>query len=199
MRTLALVILLTLTTACSGKSTPPQNYYLLPLVVPTGSMRVEAPMDVGLSRLGVSHYLTQNGIVVETTEETVRPARYHQWAEPLDEGLRRVLRAQISTALGYEISADTIQRSNWDVVLDVEIERLHGTLSGEAILIAQWRLTPKSVPESSVAYRFSQTRSLQREGYASLVETETQLLNELSSVIADSIREFQPPEQGNRR
>ena len=192
MRTLALVTLLTLLTACAGKSNPPQNYYLLPLGVPAGSMRVEVPMQVGLSRLEVAHYLTQNGIVVETMEGTIRPARHNQWAEPLSEGLRRALRAQISKALGYEISADTVQRSRWDIVLDAEIERLHGTLSGEAILIAQWRLTPKSTPENSVTYRFSKTRPLPREGYASLVETETQLLNELSAAIADSIREFQP-------
>lgn len=192
MRTLALLTLLTLVAACAGKSTPSQNYYLLPLAVPAGSMRVEAPMNVGLSRLEVANYLSQKGIIVETMEETIRPARYHQWAEPLSEGLRRVLRAQISTALGYEISADTVQRAGWDIVLDAEIERLHGTLSGEAILIAQWRLTRGSAPKNSVTYRFSKTRPLQREGYDGLVETETQLLNELSAAIADSIREFQP-------
>ncbi len=192
MRTLALLTLLTLLTACAGKSKLSQHYYLLPLEIPAGTTRVEEPMNVGLSRLKVAEYLSQKGIVVETLEGTIRPARYHQWAEPLSEGLRHVLRAQISTALGYEISADTVQRSRWDVVLDAEIERLHGTLSGEAVLIAFWRLTPTSAPENSVVYRFSQTRPLQREGYSGLVETQAQLLNELSSAIADSIRELQP-------
>jgi uncharacterized lipoprotein YmbA len=192
MRTLALVTLLTLVTACAGKSAPEQHYYLLPLEIPAGTKRIEEPMSVGLSRLKVADYLSQKGIVLETLEGTIRPARYHQWAEPLSEGLRHVLRAQISTALGYDISADTVQRSHWDVVLDAEIERLHGTLSGEAVLIAFWRLTPALTPENTVVYRFSQTRPLQREGYSGLVEAETALLNELSSAIADSIREIQP-------
>jgi uncharacterized lipoprotein YmbA len=192
MKTLALVILLTLVTACAGKSTPSQNYYLLPITAPAGSVRVEAPVSVGLSRLEVAHYLKQDGIVVETMEGKIRPANYNQWAEPLSEGLRRLLRSQISEALGYEISADTLQRSSWDVVLDAEIERFHGTLAGEAILIAHWRLVPAAAPENSVAYRFSETRALQREGYGGLVEAETALLNDLARAIADSIRELQP-------
>lgn len=192
MKTLALIILLTLVTACAGKSPPSQNYYLLPITAPAGSMRVEVPMSVGLSRLEVAHYLKQDGIVVETLEGKIRPAHYNQWAEPLSEGLRRTLRSQISEALGYEISADTLQRSSWDVVLDTEIERLHGNLAGEAILIAHWRLVPAAAPENSVAYRFSETRALQREGYGGLVETETLLLNDLAMAIADSIRELQP-------
>jgi len=180
-------------TACAGASAPPQtSYYLLPLEGPAGVTRLDSPVKVGLSRLEVADYLSQKGIVVETTDGTVRPAHFHEWAEPLSEGLRRVLRAQISTALGYAISDDTARRSDWAIVLDAEIDRLHGTLSGEAVLIAHWRITPRAEPEKSVAYRFSQTRPLQHEGYPALVETETMLLKELSGAIADSIREFQP-------
>jgi len=190
MRTVTLASLLIFVAACAGKPAPQQTHYLLPVAVPTGVVRVEAPVKVGLSRLQISDYLSQDGIVVEVTPGTVRPARYHQWAEPLEEGLRRVLRAQLSAALGYEISADTVQRSSWDVVIDAEIERLHGNLEGEAIIVAKWRLVSASTPENSVAYRFSQTRLLQREGYGGLVEAETLLLEELATAIADSIREF---------
>jgi len=193
MRALAIATLLMVAIACAGTSAPPQtSYYLLPVEGPAGVTRLDAPVKVGLSRIQVADYLSQDGLIVETTDGTIRPARFHEWAEPLSDGLRRVLFEQISTALGYAISTDTARRSDWELVLDVEIDRLHGTLSGDAILVARWRLTPREAPERSVAYRFSQTQPLQHEGYPALVETETMLLQELSDAIAGSIRELQP-------
>lgn len=193
---LALFTSLILLTACAGGKAPHKTQYLLPLEVPTGVARFEAPMKVGLSRLEIADYLSSNaGVVVEIEPGSVRPARHHKWAEPLTKGLNRVLRAQISSELGFDISADTTQRSYWDLLVDVQIDRLHGNLEGEAILVAHWRVTPADSREEAVTYRFSKTGLLQRDGYDALVEAEVALLTELSAAIADSIREFLPPVQ----
>lgn len=198
MRTLVLFLALfaplILLTACAGGKAPHKTQYLLPLEVPTGVARFDAPVKVGLSSLNIADYLSSNtGVVVEVEPGTVRPARYHKWAEPLTESLNRVLRAQVSSALGFDISADTSQRSRWDLILDIQIDRLHGNLEGEAILVAHWRVTPADAPENSVTYRFSKTGLLQSEGYDALVEAEVALLTELSAAMADSVREFMPP------
>jgi uncharacterized lipoprotein YmbA len=198
MRTLVLFLSLfaplILVTACAGGKAPQKTQYLLPLDVPMGVAPFEAPVKVGLSRLDISDYLSSNaGVVVEVEPGMVRHARNHKWAEPLTMGLNRALRAQISSALGFDISGDTTIRSQWDLLVDIRIDRLHGNLDGEAILIAHWRVTPANAHEEAVTYRFSKTGLLQREGYDGLIEAEVALLTELSAAIADSVREFLPP------
>ena len=189
MRTTALlstIVLLLL--ACAGK-TPVTTRYLLPASVPQGTQRVDAPVWVALGRIQVAPYLNQAGLVVETDAHQVRPARYHKWAEPLGDGLRRFLSTEVSAALGYDVAADTSQRGSWDYSIDVSIDRLHGTLSGDAVLVARWQLRPAPGKGEAVAFRFAQSEPLPREGYAGLVEAEIALVRQLANGMADSLRQ----------
>jgi uncharacterized lipoprotein YmbA len=120
----------------------------------------------------------------------VRPARYHQWAEPLDEGLRRLLRAEISKALGYQVSADALQRKQWDYAVEVSVEQLHGTLAGEALLSASWRIARGDGAEPVAEFRFTRSAPLAEDGYAALVAAEIDLARQLAVAIADSLREL---------
>ena len=61
--------------------------------------------------------------------------REHQWAEPLGAGLRSYLRAGISEALGYDVSAGPADLTHWDYTVDVYVDRLHGTMAGTAMAI----------------------------------------------------------------
>ena len=171
--------------ACSSAA-PQTHRYLLPNEVPAGTARMQAPLQIGLGRIEVAPYLGAPGLVVETETHQIRPARYHIWAEPLADGLRRLLRAEISKELGYDVSADTTQQARWDHTVDIQIDRLHGTLTGKAVLVAQWRIVPKSGDVS--AFRFSESRPLPRDGYPGLVEAEIALTRQLARAIAESLR-----------
>jgi len=173
--------------ACAGK-TPDTVRYLLPAATPVGTARVEPPRWIALGGIQLAPYLMQAGLVVETGAREVRPARFHRWAEPLDAGLRRFLRAEISAALGYDIAADTAQRSRWDETVELEIDRLHGTLSGEAVLVARWQVRPAPGQGEPRAFRFTERRPLAEAGYAGLVEAEIALLKQLAQEIAGSLR-----------
>jgi uncharacterized lipoprotein YmbA len=189
MRITALVSTLFLI-ACAGDPPPPQTHYLLRAEAPAATARVEAPVSIGLRRVEVAAYLRQSGLVIATGDHQVRPARYHQWAEPLDEGLRRYLRAEISKALGYDISADAVQRRQWDYAVEVRVDQLHGTRSGEALLSASWRITRGEGGDEVAEYRFARSAPLAEEGYAALVEAEMGLVGQLAVAIADSLREL---------
>ena len=112
MRTHALLLPLLLLAAACAVQTPVTTRYLLPADVPAGSGRVDPPVRFGLARVSVPPYLKDLGLVVETSPGQVRPARLHEWAEPLDTGLRRFLRIEISSALGQEIGSDLAQRAS---------------------------------------------------------------------------------------
>ncbi len=184
MRAWAL-LLAGLAIACS--STPPQTTrYLLPAETTRGTTRLESPARIGLGRVELSPYLGEQGLVVETEAGQVRPARYHLWAEPLDEGLRRFLRLEISKALGEHVSGDSTQQPRWRRTVDVEIDRLHGTLAGEAVLVAQWRVSPREGEPR--AFSLSESRPLPREGYAGLVDAEIELTRALARAIDESLR-----------
>lgn len=183
MRSPALLAALLLA-ACASQA-PKTTLYLLPAEVATGTSRLTGPVGVGLGRVGVAPYLAESGLVIETAERQVRPARFHQWAEPLDDGLRHFLQIEISKACGYALSDDTTQRARWDSTLDIEIDRLHGTLSGSAVLIARWRVTAST--GESQEFRFAASQPLPSKGYAGLVEAEIVLARQLAGAIAETL------------
>lgn len=170
--------------ACAS-SPPTITRYLLPADVPRGSARVEPPVRIGLGRVTIPPYLGDPGLVIETEPGQVRPARQHVWAAPLDTELRRFLRIEISKALGHDIASDEAQKSRWSTRIDVGIDRLHGNLDGEAMLIARWRVSPKDGAPSD--YRFSAGAPLPRPGYPGLVDAEVLLLRQLAGAIAASL------------
>ena len=174
--------------ACAG-APPPRTHYLLRADAPDETVRVKASLPVALGQIAIAAYLDQPGLVVETEAHQVRPASYHHWAEPLDQGLRRLLRAEISNALGEEVSATTAPPGEWDYVVDVRIDQLHGTLSGDARLTGGWRLLPRNAEGEVAVYRFARSAPLPRKGYAGLVEAEIGLVRQLAVAIADSLRE----------
>jgi uncharacterized lipoprotein YmbA len=177
--------------ACAG-STPPPTHYLLPADVPEGTLRLDPPVRVGLLPIHVAPYLAQSGLVVETEAGQVRAARQHLWAEPLGDGLRRLLRARISHDLGFDVSADDSQRYRWEYSVDIAIDRFHGTLSGEAFLVARWSVVGTDTSDSVVSYQFSASRPLARSGYRGLADAEIALASQLAAAIAQSLEGLAP-------
>lgn len=172
---------------------PARVQYLLRAEPAPRSVRVEAPIQVGLGSITIAPYLRQSGLVVATEDGQVHAANGHLWAEPLEAGLRSYLRAEISEKLGYDISASGADRLERDYTIDVYVDRLHGTMSGTAILDASYQITPHMSGRKVVDYRFSHAAGLPRGGYSGLVNAETSLVAKLAGAIADSLRELQAP------
>jgi uncharacterized lipoprotein YmbA len=178
--------------ACAGAS-PPPTQYLLRVEPKQLAARVETPVRVGLGRVVVAPYLEQAGVVVETEAGEVRAARQHQWAEPLDVGLRSYLRSEISAALGYDVSSNRIDESIWDYAVSVYVDQFHGTMAGNAVLDAHYRIAPRSGQGEPIEYRFSKIAALSREGFPGMIEAERHLARELAGAIAASLRELNTP------
>jgi uncharacterized lipoprotein YmbA len=188
MRFIAVVSALVLA-ACAGSPTP-RTQYLLRGEAKQRDGRAEAPLHLRLGRIAVAPYLDQSGIVVETERGQVQAAHYHHWAEPLEAGLRSLLRTEISEALGYEVSGRPGNQLPWDYTVDVYVDRLHATMGGAAELDASYRITPQSGGGEVAEYRFSRSAPLPREGYAGVVDAEAELARQLARAIAASLREI---------
>ncbi len=175
--------------AC-GSPAPDPTLYLLRGEPTEGSAQIESPIRAGLGRVIVAPYLlASRGIVVETAAGEIRAARQHQWAEPLQDGLRWYLRGQIGRALGDELGGALTDIGDWDYTVDVFISRLHGTMSGTAYLEAAFVIRSTS-PRTLYDFRFGKTERLVEDGYPALVAAQRRLLDGLSESIAGSLREI---------
>lgn len=192
MRLPCLAMLVWLASACTSPPPPEPARYLL-RAPETERLERARPARVGLGRLEVAPYLDQPGVVVETEAHTVRAARHHLWAEPLEEGLRRLLRAEVSRALEVDVEGDPDRRSLWDCAVDVRIDQLHGTLDGKARLVARWRLDHRSEDEPAQVFRLVRTAPLASGGYPGLVAAEIDLVRQLAGAIARSVADASAP------
>jgi uncharacterized lipoprotein YmbA len=188
MRTVTSLWLLLLV-GCTTATPTPHTHYLMRSDAPDRSERVSATSRVGIRKVTVATYLDRPGLVLETAPSQVRSARYHEWAEPLDEGLRSLLRAELSRALGSDVDDNEAQVSHWTYAIDVTIDQFHGTEAGDALLVASWRIDHIAKDEAGALYRFAQRIPLARPGYAALAEAQVELARQLASAIAASLDE----------
>ena len=185
------VLALTLLTACA--SSPPEiTYYLLRPPLDEGSGPIDAPIRAGLGRVVVAPYLDRsNGIQIETKDGEIRPATQYQWAEALTAGVRWYLRAEVGKQLGHQIGGSLTDRRDWDYTVDVFVERLHGTMTGQAVLVASFIVRGGTTATGAPAiyeYRFAESTPLPDDGYTAVVEAEKALLAEFAGRIADVLR-----------
>jgi uncharacterized lipoprotein YmbA len=185
---IALVALVSLGGCASAPK--PTTYFLLRGEPVETTIRLDGSTRVGLGRVIVAPYLlTSAGIVLETGPGEINPASHHQWAEPLDRGLRWYLRAEIGKALGVELGGGLTDVQHWDYVINVSVARLHGTMSGKALIEAEFSIVAADRTQPTSEFRFAKSIPLPEEGYAGVVAAEKQLAKDLAGLIADVLRE----------
>jgi len=170
---------------CSSKEIPDTHLYLLR--ADSEFSGADSNLLVGLSTVDVPAYLKRSELILQVGPQELRPARYHRWAEPLDENVRRYLRDRLSTALGTNVEMNARLRERWDVQIDVAIEELHGTLDGSALLGASYAIVRPARPEQVQRGRVRLAQSQTRDGYAGLVDAQSELLDGLAHRIAADV------------
>ncbi|MBQ3059587.1 MAG: membrane integrity-associated transporter subunit PqiC [Desulfovibrio sp.] len=136
-----LLFLSALLLAC-GRSTPTTYYLLESSLTPVESIGLPSK-SLRVAQISVPAYLDRSGIVSRVTgENRLIIAEFHAWAEPLGQGVRRVLQEALAPPLllqGFNVLAGNDDDSG-DFVLLVDIQRLDGTVKSMAVLEAHWTL-----------------------------------------------------------
>lgn len=174
--------------ACLGlvgcTSAPPEHheYLLRPLQLApiTGDKAA-----VLLRPVSVAPYLDQAGIVLETADTEIRVAKHHRWAESLDDAIGRFLQVGIGNRAGLQVEMAPLTTGTAVEVVTVRIDRLHGDANGAVRLVADWAVEPADGPPR--LYSFDQQARQSRDGYAALVATQAELLDQLAGAIADAL------------
>ncbi|NND68430.1 MAG: hypothetical protein HKN19_12655, partial [Halioglobus sp.] len=174
------VLAVCLLAACAGAVEP--SYYLLRPDVAATSRTLE-PAPYRLGPVSVAPYIDRAGLLLETAPGQIRPARNHLWAEPVQEGVRALLAAQISRELGQDILPQDPTATG--PIISIRIDQLHGTLTGEAKLVAYWSLIEGGA--TTRAEQFAGTLALASDGYRALAQAQKSLLNDLARSIANQL------------
>lgn len=183
MRALLIAVSLMLFSACSSQA-PIPSYYLLRNTQDEGSRTLQTKAPFALGEVVIAPYIDQPGLLLETNEGDLRPARFHLWAEPLREGIRAFLLNSLSQDSGYEVIAWETNRGAKRI--RVRIDQFHGTQNGDALLVAHW--WQDNADANGPVHEFVGKQALDTDGYGALASAQKTLLRQLAAAIVRSQR-----------
>ena len=179
---------------CACGRSMPTHYYILESSgttmtsggLPTTSLRV-APVSV-------PQYLDRTGIVRHGVQpENLTVEETYQWAEPLAEGIRRVVQEELAGLLrgkGVHVLANA-DDSDSTYTLFIHVERLEAVQPGSVRLMAQWRCDRNA--HTKAQGFFAEDCTVEGEGITAQVQAQSVLVRHLAAWI-----ESQLPNLANR-
>lgn len=193
---LCLFALCLLALAACGRSTP-TNYYLLESAL--GPMQTDnlPPRSLRVAAVETPAYLNRNNIVSRVQGETrLILAEFHLWAEPVGNGVRRVVEESLTKPMlehGVTVLPSGTA-SGGDYVLVLDLQRLDGNFNEKAVLESRWALLDKD-DKSLGNGIFSAEEQVQGSDYNVLVGAESRLVRRLGDYLAQRL----PPLMASRR
>jgi uncharacterized lipoprotein YmbA len=199
-RLLGLAVCLGLTSCAI--SDPTQYFTLAQAPAPTaertatastaeGAVPQATNVSVGVGPIIIPAYLDRRQIVIRTGTDQVELSAFHRWAEPLEDGMARILAEEIAARVPTErvvtfpwrgVAARAIQ---YQVV--VTVVRFDGQQGGDVTLDTRWRiLDPRG--EERVFRRFTVIDTVKGQGHEPIVAAMTRALVSLGREIALEIR-----------
>jgi uncharacterized lipoprotein YmbA len=155
--------------------------------------RPQAPaISVGIGPVSLPGYLDRQEIVTRIAQNQLRLSEYDRWAEPLEEGVGRVISENVASIL----RAERITSYPWPVdrkplyQVEIEVLRFEANNAQEAQLAARWTVR-NTGKKDAVLYRDTRLlRSARERSTAASVAALSEVLAELSQQIAAAIRDM---------
>jgi uncharacterized lipoprotein YmbA len=183
----------------------PTQYYTLgqpaarnaestPSAFPRSSEGRTGDVSIGVGPVIMPGYLNRSQIVTRTGGDQVDIATFHRWAEPLQDGVARILADEI----GARVPTERIVAFPWrgeiaralEYRVVVAVLRFDGRAGGDVTLDTRWRILGRDGEE--VAFRRSTvTEAAAGPGYEPMVAGMTRALGTLGQEIATEIQVMQ--------
>lgn len=117
--------------------------HLLDPMVPERAITGSRPA-VAIARPSLPGYLDRQQLVSRTGDGRVLMNRSHQWAEPLDTGISRVVAANLAR-LENSLNIQPVESfitMDYDSLLEIRVSRFEPDDSGSLLLECTWKLQP---------------------------------------------------------
>jgi uncharacterized lipoprotein YmbA len=181
----------------------PTQYYTLGLAgagspetrtgasTPRSTVAGPGTVGIGVGPVIMPGYLDRSQIVTRTSGDQVQISMFHQWAEPLEGGIVRILAEEI----GARVPTERIVMFPWRGVVArvlqyqvvVAVMRFDGRPGGDVTLDARWRILGRDGDEL-VFRRFTMSETAGGPGYEPMVAAMTRVLVALGQEMAAEIR-----------
>ncbi|MFU8763789.1 MAG: membrane integrity-associated transporter subunit PqiC [Haliea sp.] len=188
IRLLSGVAAMLLLAACG--SSPQHNFYLLS-AESRGGASGQSP-SLGIGPIEIPEYLNRNSLVYSRGSNQLHIANFERWAEPLEDGIQRVLGLNLAAQLGTQnIRPHPWQRTDTPAYA-VQLWVLSLDAAGqEAELVVEWRVSRpgESAPLERRISRLSQPLPGPEWQAADAAGAYSKLLQALSAEIAAVIRD----------
>lgn len=176
--------------AC-GRSTPTQ-YYLLESSLGTVQAESLPKTTLRIAQVETPAYLNRNNIVSRVDGQTrLILAEFHLWAEPVGNGVRRVVEEVLTQPLLAQginvLPFGTEERGDYVLLLD--LQRLDGNFNEKAVIVCYWTLLDRNDNTLGRGI-FSAEEQVQGADYNILVGAESKLTRDLGVYLGQKLPEF---------
>lgn len=161
-----LVLTFLLMQGCTSAPTS-LNYYLLHSTNSMPLMHSAAQKVIILDKITLPEYLKQRGLVYQTSDTNLHISTRHLWAEPVEEGLTKVLASaladnQISLYRGDQYPNEESMH------ITLHISDFISTYEGEVVFSGQYTISSAAEDGSIHSFKFS--ASLENDGFPSSIK-----------------------------
>jgi len=155
---------------------------------PASPTETDAP-PVFLARVEIPDYLQNPAIATRLGETEIHFSHDHHWAEPLREGVTRVLRDALAARCGPDRIHPAAFRRPGGPYLEAQIAltQFECTAQGSAVVVARWSILhqPGSEPAAGGERVVRHEFTVQPDDYRSAVEALSRCLADLGAEIAE--------------
>lgn len=173
--------------AC-GRSTP-TNFYLLESSLGPRQVDSLPTRTLRVAQVETPGYLNRNNIVSRVKNQTrIILAEFHLWAEPVSNGVRRVVEEVLSAPMlekGINVLPSGTEERG-DYVLMIDVQRLDGNFNEKAVLESRWTLLDRSYNPVASGI-FAAEEMVRGANYDILVETESTLVRQFGEYLGGKL------------
>ncbi len=170
-----------------GCESRPTNFYYLESLGPPAFDPVTPRAKLVVEEVNLPQYLDRPDIVSQAAGNRLDVPDIEKWAEPLQDGVARVLRADLAYLLADRgVVVVPAEFTNGDVQVFVNVSRFEVTASAEAVIEAQWRIVRMDAGTELALRRSEHRLAVSGEGYDAITGALNETLHALSRDIANA-------------
>ncbi len=179
---------------CTGKS-PKSDFYVLGATPASGPKAALTPdIAIAIGPVTIPAELDRKQIVTRDAGNRLIVAELNRWAGPLQDNIAAVVSANLAARLGTEKVAPHNRESLFPFTHHVvlNINRFDGHPKGEVLLDVTWSIKKSGISAPLLVQRSEIRKPVATPDYAGLVAAQSKALSEISTLIAEAIKQVAP-------
>lgn len=172
-------------------SSPKTEFFLLQPQHPLQeSQTLPAGQAVGIGPVNLASYLERPRLVFEIAPHVMHVSESQRWTGQLDDNICNVL----STEVAYHLNSSSVRTYPWPSdkgltqQVSIQIQTFHGNAEGDVTLEAEYTIYQLPSRQVKRIKRWSGIEPLEKDGFPSMLQAQSRLLERFAKDIAQSVR-----------